>query len=94
MRDGADGEHMSAQLSSLTEPSVMGGGDGSGGGRGGQGVGEADIGLFSKTCPPSQTKKHSLPRRPGAKPAHSGIITRHLLKFDIIPMWWAVWGLR
>ncbi len=54
----------------------------------------ADRGLSSKTCPPSQTKKHSLPQHHGANPAHLGIITRHLLKFDIMLAYWVVWGLR
>lgn len=56
--------------------------------------GGADGGLSSKTCPPSQTKKHSLPQRHGANPAHLGIITRHLLKFDIMLAYWGVWCLR
>lgn len=35
-------------------------------------LGGPDRGLSSKTCPPSQTKKHSLTQRHGANPAHFG----------------------
>lgn len=56
-------------LSSSSEGSMLGGGDGS---------------LSSKTCPPSQLKKHSLPQHRGPT---LGIITRHLLKFDIMACW-------
>lgn len=48
---------------------------------------------FFQTCPPSQTKKHSLTQHHGASPAHLGIITRHLVKSDIMLLYWVVWGL-
>lgn len=53
----------------------------------GKHVGGPDGSLSSKTCPPSGLKKHSLPQHRGPT---LGIITRHLLKCDIMACW-GVW---